>query len=119
MVDASPVGASPSGGAVAEGVRDESDELEALQAGLRDLNAQRAQLQTAHRQLRSQYSAAEAMSEQQGADFEAQQQQLRASMRDLSLNIRLKEELIRELVRSEQAPRVTSPRSRRDLAAIS
>ena len=65
---------------------------------------------------REECSAEEAMSEQQCADFEEQQQQLRASMRDLSLHISLKEELVRELARSEQASRsaVSSYRARLD-----
>ena len=107
---ASPAAEGGGGGAGAEG------ELQALQAGLRELNAQRAQLQSAQKQLRSQCSAEEAMSEQQAADFEEQQQQLRASMRDLSLHISLKEELVRELVQHEQASRsaASSYRARLD-----
>ena len=50
-------------------------------------------------------TAAKRQSEQQCADFEQQQQTLHGQMRDLSLNIRLKEELIRDLSRSEQESR--------------
>ena len=69
------------------------------------LDEQRAQLVKDQHELRTQYSAAEAQTQAQTMHFEEQQHRLEASVRDLTLNIRLKEELIRDLSRSEEESR--------------
>ncbi|KAL1508618.1 hypothetical protein AB1Y20_004715 [Prymnesium parvum] len=70
-------------------------------------------------ELRTQWDEAEAQTHALEQDFEAQQQRVEASMRDLTLNIRLKEELIRDLSRSEEESRAAAATYQQKLAQMS
>ena len=91
-----PEGAPRAGGAA---------EIEELQRSIRELNAEREVVQMNQRQLSSQVNQAAAVDDALSMDFEAQQEKYSASVRDLTLNIRLKEELIRELTRADEESR--------------
>lgn len=90
------------GGASGEAGGDAVEKIETLQESIRELDAQREQLQSDQRSLNSKVDQATAESDALSMDHEAQQERLSSSVRDLTLNIRLKEELIRDLARADE-----------------
>ena len=80
-------------------------ELERHEHELQRMDSERAQLERDEHDLRSQWSQAEAQTQALAMDFEEQQRRLEASVRDLTLNIRQKEQLIRDLSKAEEESR--------------